>query len=161
MKSPAILPCLKELEDANMILKQEGLYQLSSLGKVSFMHYKPFLDTLAAIEVNDDFWINHDYNAIPDTFLSRIQELKDCRVIRDEHEHIFDTHKTFQDNVLASTRFMGFSSIFLPSYPKMFLELARNEIPISIIVTPNVFFKIKNEHSTEIEEFIKFGFAFQ
>ena len=58
VKSPAILPRLKELEDANMILKQEGLYQLSSLGKVSFIHYKSFLDTLAAIEVNDDFWIN-------------------------------------------------------------------------------------------------------
>ena len=40
--------------------------------------------------------------------------------------------------------------------PTMFLELARKNIPISIIVTPNVFFKIKNEHSAEIEEFLKY-----
>ena len=66
------------------------------------------------------------------------------------------THKSFLDNVLSSTRFMGFSSIFLPSYPTMFLELAQKNIPISIIVTPNVFFKIKNEHSAEIEEFLKY-----
>jgi predicted transcriptional regulator len=155
VKSPEILPRLKEMEEANMIVKQDGMYRLTSLGKVSAIYYKPFLDTLTSIEANEDFWKNHDLDAIPDMLLNRIQELKDCRVIRDEHEHIFDSHKTFQDNVLASTRFMGFSSIFLPSYPKMFLELASNEIPVSIIVTPNVFFKIKNEYSVEIEEFIK------
>jgi predicted transcriptional regulator len=51
---------------------------------------------------------------------------------------------------------MGFASIFLPSFPKVFLEMARKNIPTSIIITPNVFFKVKNEHSAEIEEFIKF-----
>jgi predicted transcriptional regulator len=155
VKSPEILPRLKEMEDANMIIRQDGMYRLTSLGKVAAKYYRPFLDTLTSIEANEDFWRNHDLDAIPDTLLSRILELKDCRVIRDEHEHIFDSHKTFQENVLTSTRFMGFSSIFLPSYPKMFLELARNDIPVSIIVTPNVFFKIKNEFDSDIEEFIK------
>ena len=116
----------------------------------------PFLDTLTAIETNEDFWKDHDLVAIPDMLLGRIQELKECRVMRDEHEHIYDTHKTFMDNVLSSTRFMGFSSIFLPSYPSMFLEMARKNIPVSIIVTPNVFFKIKSEHNSEIEEFLKY-----
>jgi predicted transcriptional regulator len=156
VKSPAILPRLKELEDANMILKQEGLYQLSSLGKVSFIHYKPFLDTLAAIEVNDDFWINHDHNAIPETLLNRIQELKDCKIITNEHEHIYDSHKSFIDNVMSSTQFKGLASIFLPNFPKMFLGMARKNIQVSIIVTPNVFFKVKNEHNAEIGEFIKY-----
>ena len=156
VKSPEILPRLKEMEDANMILKLEGLYQLSSLGKVSVIHYKPFLDTLAAIEANEDFWRNHDHDAIPDTLLNRIQELKDCRIVTNEHEHIYASHKSFIENVMSSTQFMGFASIFLPNFPKMFLGMARKNIPVSIIVTPNVFFKVKNEHSTEIEEFIKY-----
>jgi predicted transcriptional regulator len=156
VKSPEILPRLKEMESANMIIRHEGMYQLTSLGKVSAIYYKPFLDTLTAIETNEDFWRDHDLSAIPDILLNRIQELKECRVVRDEHEHIYDTHKAFVENVLSSTRFVGFSSIFLPSHPPMFLELARRSIPISIIVTPNVFFKIKSEHSVEIEEFLKF-----
>ena len=123
------------------------------------MHYEHFLNSLISLEANADFWIKHDFTPIPDTLLSRIQELKDCRVIRDEHEHIFDSHKTFQDNVLASTRFMGFSSIFLPSYLKMFLELARKKIQISMIVTSNVFFKIKNEYEGEFEELLSYGNA--
>ncbi len=156
VRSPEILPRLKEMEAANMIIRQEGMYQLTSLGKVAAIYYKPFLDTLTAIETNEDFWRDHDLSAIPDVLLNRIQELKECRIVRDEHEHIYDTHKAFVENVLSSTRFMGFSSIFLPSHPSMFLELARRSVPSSIIVTPNVFFKIKSEHNAEIEEFLKF-----
>ena len=156
LKSPEILPRLKEMEDANMILKEEGLYRLSSLGKVSAIYYKPFLDTLASIEANEDFWINHDHDAIPETLLSRIQELKDCKVVKDEYEHIYDSHKSFIENVMSSTQFRGLASIFLSNFPEMFLEMARKNIPISIIVTPNVFYKVKNEYSAEVEEFIKY-----
>ena len=140
VRSPEILPRLKEMENSNMIVRQEGVYKLTSLGKVAAIYYKPFLDTLTAIETNEDFWRDHDITAVPDTLLSRIQELKECRIIKDEHEHIYDSHKAFMDNVPASNRFMGFASIFLPSYPAMFLEMARRNIPISIIVTPNVLF---------------------
>lgn len=157
VRSPEILPRLKEMESSNLIVRHEGMYRLTSLGKVTAIYYKPFLDTLTAIEINEEFWGDHDLAAIPETLLNRIQELKECKVVRDEHEHIYDTHKAFLENVLSSTRFVGFSSIFLPSHPPMFLELARRGIPISIIVTPNVFFKIKSEHNVEIEEFLKFN----
>ena len=154
VRSPEILPRLKEMESANMIVRQDGMYRLTPLGKVSAAYYKPFLDTLKAIESNEDFWKNHDLTAIPDTLLNRIQDLKECRIVKNEHEYIYDSHKSFMDNVMTSTYFMGFASIFLPSFPKMFLEIARKKIPVYIIVTPNVFFKVKNEHSYEIEEFI-------
>jgi predicted transcriptional regulator len=154
--SPEILPRLKEMEQANMILKQEGLYQLSSVGKVSAIYYRSFLDTLASIEANEDFWRNHDLDSIPETILSRIRELKDCRVIKDETEHIYDSHKSFIENVMSSTQFMGLASIFLPNFPKMFLGLARKNIPVSIIVTQKVFLQVKREYMAEIEEFFKY-----
>lgn len=156
VRSPEILPRLKEMEGAHLIIRQEGMYRLTPLGKVSAIHYRPLLDTLTAIEANEIFWGDHDLAAVPEILLNRIQELKECRVVRDEQEHIYDTHKAFMENVRASTHFVGFSSIFLPSHPTMFLDLARRNIPISIILTPNVFFKIKSEHSVEIEEFLKF-----
>jgi predicted transcriptional regulator len=156
VRSPEILPRLKEMEEATMIVRQDGMYRLTCLGKVAVVYYRPFLDTLTAIEANGDFWSNHDLDAIPETLLNRIQELKDCRIVKNEHEHIYDSHNSFIDNVSSSTYFMGFTSIFLPRFPAMFLELARKNIPVSIIVTPNVFFKVKNEHGADIEEFIKF-----
>lgn len=156
VRSPEILPRLKEMENSNLIYRQEGMYRLTPLGKVSAMYFKPFLDTLSAIEANEKFWKEHDLTGIPETLLNRIQELKECRVVKDEHENIYDSHKTFIENVQSSTRLMGFASIFLPHYPQMFLNMAREKIPISIIVTPNVFFKLKSEYSTEIEEYLEY-----
>lgn len=57
--SPQILPYLKEMKDANMIIKKDGTYQLTSLGKVATIYYRPFLDTLI-LEANEDFWRIHD-----------------------------------------------------------------------------------------------------
>jgi predicted transcriptional regulator len=156
VKSPEILPRLKEMEDTNVIIRHDGVYQLTSMGKVLAKYYKPFLDTIKAVEANKDFWKDHDLDAIPETLLSRIQELKDCKIVNNEHEHIFDSHKSFMDNTLSSSYFMGFASVFLPSFPKTFLELARKNIPTSVIITPNVFFKLKDEHKTDIEEFINY-----
>ena len=156
VRSPEIIPRLKEMEAANIIIRQDGLYRLTSLGKVSTIYFRPFLDTLTAIEANEDFWRDHDLGAIPDNLLNRIQELKECSIVKSEHEHIYDSHRSFLDNVQSSTRLMGFTSIFFPSFPKMFLELAQKNTPISIIVTPNVFFKVKNEYSAEIEEFLTY-----
>jgi predicted transcriptional regulator len=156
VRSPEILPRLKEMEEANMIIKQDGMYKLSSLGKVSATYYKPFLDTLTAIETNEDFWKNHDLTSVPDTLLSRILELKDCRVLRDEHELIYDSHKSFLENVLSSSCFMGFSSIFIPAHVAMLEEMVKKNIPVSLIVTPNVFFKLKNEFNAQIEKFLTY-----
>jgi predicted transcriptional regulator len=154
VKSPEIIPRLREMEEANMIIRHDRMYSLTCLGKVAAVHYKPFLETLKSIENNTDFWSNHDLDAIPESLLNRIQELKDCRTVQNENDHIYDSYKSFMEDVLYSTHFMGFASIFFPSFPNMFLEMARKNIPISLIVTPNVFFKVKNEHSADIEEFI-------
>ncbi|TAH71569.1 MAG: ArsR family transcriptional regulator, partial [Methanosarcina mazei] len=35
VRSPEILPRLKEMENSNMIVRQEGVYKLTSLGKVA------------------------------------------------------------------------------------------------------------------------------
>jgi len=159
VRSPEILPRLKEMENANLIVRREGVYRLTPLGKVTASYYKPFLDTLTAIEANEAFWKEHDLLSIPETLLNKIQFLKECRVIKDENECIYDSHKTFLENVQDSSKFMGFSSIFLPHYPSMFLQMAQKNISVSIIVTPNVFFKIKNEHSSEIEKFLEYKHA--
>jgi predicted transcriptional regulator len=157
LTSTEVLHRLREMENVNMILKQEELYQLSSMGKIAALHYKPFLDTLASIEANEDFWRNHDLEKIPETLLCRIKELKDCRIIKDENEYIYTSHQSFIENVMSSTHFAGLASIFLPNFPQMFLGLARKNIPVSIIVTSKVFLQVKREYMAEFGEFIKYG----
>lgn len=156
VRSPEILPRLKEMENTNLIYREDGLYYLTPIGKVAARHFEPFLKTLNAIEVNESFWKKHDLSNIPENLLDRIKDLGECKIEKDENEYIYDSHIHFLDNVTASSHFMGFSSIFLPHYPSLFLEMARKGIAVSIIVTPNVFFKLKSGHSEEINEFLEF-----
>lgn len=156
VKSPEILPRLKEMETSNLIYRENGFYYLTSIGKVTARHFEPFLNTLYAIEANENFWKKHDLAHIPENLLDRIKDLGECRIEMDENENIYDSHENFLNNITASSRFMGFSSIFLPHYPSFFLKMARKGISVSIVVTPNVFFKLKKEHSEEIKEFLEF-----
>ena len=81
VRSPEILPRLKEMENANLIYRQEGMYWLTPLGKVSAMYFRPFLDTLSAIEANEKFWKEHDLTGVPETLLNRIQELEKLFIV--------------------------------------------------------------------------------
>jgi predicted transcriptional regulator len=160
VRSPEILPRLKEMEAAKMIIKQDGLYSLSPLGQIAAMHYKPFLDTLEAIEQNEQFWSGHDISAIPPELLFRIQELKECSIIKAESYNICESHPEFKENVLNSLYFKGAACIFIPSWIDLFLELANRGAPIEIILTDGVYNKIKCEYASELDTLLKHNTRF-
>lgn len=154
VKSPEILPRLKELEVENLIIKQDGTYSLTSLGKVLALHYKPFLDTITAIEANKDFWNDHDISAIPESLIYRIKELKGCKVIRAEDCNLFESHREFVKNVSNSLCFKGATGIFIPSWIKLFSDLASRGASIEIILTNEVYNKIKSEYPSELKNLL-------
>lgn len=153
--SPEIQPRLKEMEAANLIIKNEGTYQLTLFGKILAKYYKPFLDTITAIESNGDFWESHDLSAIPEDLFFRIHELKDCKVVEAENSNLFESHKEFVENVSKSTRFMGAACVFIPSWTELFLNLAIKGIKIEIIVTEGIFNKLKSEYPQELKTLLE------
>ncbi|MDD4588897.1 MAG: winged helix-turn-helix domain-containing protein [Parabacteroides sp.] len=160
VRSPEILPRLKEMEAAKMIIKQDGLYSLAPLGRVAAMYYKPLLDTLDAIESNESFWGEHDLSAISAELLYRIRELKECSVIRAESYNICESHPEFKENVSNSLYFKGAACIFIPSWIDLFLELANRGASIEIILTDGVYNKIKCEYASELDILLKHGTHF-
>jgi len=148
--SPEIKPRIKEMEAANIIVKQDGAYELTLTGKILSSYYKPLLDTITAIESNCDFWESHDLSAIPEELLYRIQELKYCKVVKAENYNLFESHKEFKENVSSSLHFRGASCIFIPSWIELFTVLASEGAQIEIILTELIFNKIKKEYSSEL-----------
>ncbi|WP_439331203.1 hypothetical protein [Methanocella conradii] len=55
VKSPEIIPRLKELESKNLIYKKDDKYHLTSFGMVIAKKVKPFIDTFNVIDSNDFF----------------------------------------------------------------------------------------------------------
>jgi predicted transcriptional regulator len=154
VKSPNILPRLREMEAKNLIIREDGMYWLTSFGKVAAFYYKPFLDTLMAIEANEDFWNKHDISIIPKRLWYKIKNLKGCNVIKGE-DFVFESHKNFIDCIAKSQHFRGATCIFFPEWIKLFSELSSQEREIEIIITKEIFEKIKREYATELKNGLK------
>jgi len=153
--SPEIKPRIKEMEASNLIVKQDGAYQLTTVGKILSSYYKPLLDTITAIESNCDFWENHDLSAIPEGLLYRIRDLKDCKIVKAEEYKICASHIEFVKHVKSARSFKGVTSVFNPLWIDIFYELSSSRVPIEIITTNAVFEEIRSKHADKLEEGLK------
>ncbi|AKB84204.1 winged helix-turn-helix domain-containing protein [Methanococcoides methylutens] len=154
VSSPEISPRLKEMEAANLIIKDEKEYHITPIGKVAAKYLNPLVNTLESIEKNEDFWKDHILEGIPQHLLDRISELGECIVHEESLENIYDSHKKFLDNIARSKEVCGVSSIFIPIYPEFFANLAKNNVPTSLILTRNVFEKVKNEYTETMQAYL-------
>lgn len=155
IKTQESQPRIKEMEADNLVRKNGDNYELTWIGEVAAVNYKPLLDTLDAIENNINFWKNHDSSAIPTEFLYRLRDLKDCKVIASESFNICESHKIFKDEVANSMSFEGAACIFIPGWIGMFSKLSKQMVPIKILITVSIYEKIKNEYREELEEGFK------
>lgn len=157
VSSPEILPRIKEMETKNLIFKDNKHYALTPIGRVVAKFFQPLINTLRVIEENEEFWKEHMAEAIPQQFLERIGELGICRLIENKLENMYEPHTEFFENIAKSEFVKGFAPIFNPAYPSFFLHLAQKEVQIVLILTKNVFEKVKNEYEDTLRRFLDFN----
>ncbi|WP_406655906.1 winged helix-turn-helix domain-containing protein [Methanolobus sp. ZRKC2] len=155
VSSPEIFPRLKEMENSNLISKDDKVYSITPIGRAILKHYTPFLDILSTIEKNETFWKEHMLDDIPETSLENLSELLECDVVADSIENIYESHKVFKENIDKSRVLKGVSSIFIPTYPDFFVELVNNNVSTSLILTENVFSKVATEHREKLEIYLE------
>lgn len=155
VSSPEILPRIKEMETKNLICKRDNYYVLTPIGKVVVKFFQPLVNTLHVIEENEEFWKEHMVEAIPEYFLERIGELGNCRVIENRLENMYEPHTEFFENISKSRLVKGVAPIFNPAYPSFFLQLAQQKVRIVLILTRNVFEKVKKEHGDILQRFFE------
>jgi predicted transcriptional regulator len=157
IKSPEIIPRLKEMVASGLITKKCDTYSIAPFGSVLAKHYEPLLDTIAAIESNECFWLSHDVSSIPEELLFRIKELRKCNVVKAEAHNLFDSHKEFKENVSNALYFKGVTGVFIPSWIKQFSVLASQGVEIDIIITKEIYEKIRNEYTEQLVSFLQNG----
>jgi len=155
VSSPEIAPRIREMESANLIYKDHSTkkYTLTTTGKIIARSFKPFYDVITLIEKNEDFWNDHDLAGIPDYLLDRLADLKECDFYVDRFENIYDSYKTFTENIQRSSMIKGVSPIFFPSYPDFFAQLAEKSVPTSLILTKDVYDIVKSEHEEKMRAY--------
>lgn len=142
------------MEAANLICKGQKEYNITPIGRVAAKYLRPLVDTLYSIEKNEEFWKEHILEGIPQHLLDRISELGECVILEEGLENIYDSHKNFLNSIAESKEVYGVSSIFIPIYPEFFANLAKNNVPTSLILTANVFEKVKNEYTETMQAYL-------
>lgn len=152
--NPEIAERLNELEVANLIIRRDGKYELTWVGEAVLINFEPLLDTIKALEDNQEFWNMHDTEAIPDHLMHRIRDLKECHVVQAGASNLFESHSEFKKNVSSAIFFKGVTGVFIPSWIKQFSNLAKDGAKIDIVITREIFEKIRSEYPNELTEFL-------
>ncbi|WP_292391443.1 helix-turn-helix transcriptional regulator [Methanosarcina sp. UBA5] len=151
----ALLPQIKKLREEDLVIREEGMYRLSTIGEIVVEKMQPLLDTLSVFEKNEEFWANRKLAPIPPHLIRRISELGDYRLIEPDLSHTFDLNQEFVRNLYNSTRIQMFYSYFHPQFPALFLDLARKGIELSLVLSEAVYLRLVEDFKEKGKEFLK------
>ncbi len=157
--SPEILPQIRKLEKENLISKENRKYVLTEIGEIVTQSFNQLSRTLKIFESNMNFWKEHSIGGIPEGFRARLYELGDYKIFEGTPTEMFKPHEEYIKNLLKSKRMRGVSPVLHPEYSKFVTMLAERGVDISIVVTREVFEKLKKESKKELQDYLNHGNA--
>jgi predicted transcriptional regulator len=152
VNSTSIMPQIKKLKEGRLIvLDDRNTYRLSEMGEIVVEKMEPLLNTVRVFEENYDYWTNHDFTAIPEFLLNRIDELGNYFMLEPDLNRLFEIPEDFRSNLLESRHVRMFLSYFNPLHVEMYLELARKGAEICLILTEPVFDRMKKDYYEDLK----------
>jgi predicted transcriptional regulator len=152
VNSTSIMPQIKKLKEGRLIVQDErNTYRLSDMGEIVVEKMEPLLNTVRVFEENYDYWTNHDFTAIPEFLLNRIDELGNYFMLEADLNRLFEVPEDFKNNLLESRNIRMFLSYFNPLYIEIFSELARKEAEICLILTEPVYERMKKDYYKDLK----------
>jgi predicted transcriptional regulator len=107
---------LRELEERELIYQDaEHNYSLTTIGKIVAHKLIDFNDAVETLHTFENFWIEHDFNAIPDDLLNKIGCLKDSRIISGTPINVLKAYTTIIGLLKESRKVQVLSSILIPN----------------------------------------------
>ncbi len=150
----ALLPQIKKLKEEDLVIHEEGIYRLSTIGEIVVEKMQPLLDTLSIFEKNEKFWADRKLVPIPPHLIKRICELRNYRLIEPDLSRTFDLNPEFVKNLSSSSYVHMFCSYFHPHFPTFFLNLARKDIEVSLILSEAVYLRLVEDFKEEGKELL-------
>ncbi len=152
--SSGMIPQIRKLEEQNLVRREGKNYALTDMGAIITSVFVPLVKTIDIFEKHEDFLKNHDIEAIPPHLLNRIYDLGNCRLVESNISEIYEPHMDFFEALSKSKKVMGIAPIFHYSYPPFFLKLAQSGVEVSLLLTHDVFDKIKKEYRPMLDEYL-------
>ncbi len=154
--STGMLPQVKILEEEHLIERDGKKFYLTPMGKVLTRYMEPLVRTMDIFDKNKKFWHEHNLDAIPEELLIDIRDLGNYQILETADEEIFGISE-FLDNINRAKTITGISHTVHPRFPDFFLNLAKKEVKMSLILTPGVFKIIREKYQDLLKEGLKYN----
>jgi predicted transcriptional regulator len=159
VRSSPIMTQIKILMKNDLIIENNRLYKLSSIGEILVPKMKTILETFNVFDKNHGYWINQDMTSIPPEFLDDIGKLGNYIEVNPDRNYVFEYPKEVVTQLSESEKVMISSSFFLPIYPSLCIELAAKGTDITLVFTEYVYDRMLNDYRKELEHFLNMKYT--
>ena len=147
--SSNLLPQLSKLNAENLVVRDNGTVTLTVTGSMLAKKLLALYALGRLIELNGKFLDEHDMTPIPENLLERIGELRDCKLIENSLENASATYAEVMDQMSKSKSVKIIAPTFDTYYPKQILSMVERKMPVSVILTENIF-RVMEEGYTDV-----------
>ncbi|WP_406655889.1 winged helix-turn-helix domain-containing protein [Methanolobus sp. ZRKC2] len=156
----ALLPQVRVLEEHKLLRKDEGdVYELTVIGKLVVSEMLPLLDLVDALDENIHYWGTHDLSFIPPHLLKRLDELQSSTVIEPDLSVIYEINRGFMEKTRKSKSLTSFTTFLFPNYASFISEWRDCGVDISLIITKELFEKLKIENTDYLRKYVTEGYG--
>lgn len=154
----ALLPQIRMLEEHKLLRKNPGdIYELTVIGKLVVSEMIPLLGLVDALDENIDYWGTHDLSFIPFNLLKRLNELQSSTLVQPDLSLIYEVNKGFMEKTRKSKSMTSFTTFLFPNYSSFLSEWKDCGVDISLIITKELFEKLKAENPDYLRKFVTEG----
>ena len=150
--STGMLPQIKILIDRGLVRKEKDRYCLTDLGQTVAHSLVPLVRVTDVFDTLEGYLPDHDFSVLPASFRHCIGDIAGVRVTEVETAEVFEPHQTFLNNLANAQCIFGIVPVLYPSHSTFFVNLAREGIEVSIVMTQAIFNRVRDEHQDELNE---------
>jgi len=155
----ALLPQIKILEEHSLVARNKDTYELTTIGKLIADKMAPLVNTVETLDKDIDYWGTHDLNFIPPQFLQRIDELKECRVIKPSITDLYEIDKEFHEASKSSESHYVITTYIHPEFYRLVYEMMNNNVQMYFVFPPDLLGKLGTARYAELIEISKSEFV--
>jgi len=155
-RNTTILHAIKDMSDSNLIAKNRYGYTLTNLGKIKTSVLDNVMRVFENLEMNPDFWLNHDISSIPPVMLDRLGMLFQSDVIFSDPSTPLKCHERLVSMLAKSKKICAILPVLIfPKESDIFINSLRKGSKVDLIITDEVAENLLNEDGMLAQELKK------
>lgn len=147
---------VKELKEMDLLLQEDDIYMLSTIGRLLIENMKPIADIIEVLDKNIDYWADRNLKVIPKNLCRRLGELGNFSFIEPGLKDMFELPTKVVNSLSGSTYVMSVISFFHPSYLPIYTTISSKGNQVTLVFTESIWERIEKDFKNEIDEFKKY-----